>query len=48
MLIYAEDLTGGLRVADLEPGGPKAAAWPGLEAELRERALKSFSVIGGA
>jgi hypothetical protein len=48
MLIYAEDLPGGLRVADLEPGGPQAAAWPGLEAELRERALKSLSVIGGA
>jgi len=42
MLIYAEGLPDGLRVADLEPAGGQAAMWPGLAARLRERALASF------
>jgi hypothetical protein len=44
MLIYAENLPDGLRVADLQPEGSHAALWPELYAALRERALASFDV----
>ncbi len=47
MVIYSEDLPGGWRVTDLEPGGSQAAAWPGLYATLQARALASFTVDGG-
>jgi hypothetical protein len=45
MVIYAEPVPAGLRVADLEPGGSQAAQWPDFYAALRERALASFVLV---
>jgi hypothetical protein len=46
MIIYSEDLAYiGAGVADLSPGGARAADWPSISKALHERALASFKII---
>ena len=45
LLLYHETLrNSGVTVAQIADGGEKAHLWPEMQASLKERALKAFSI----